>query len=143
MKNIIYLLILLSVSNFNFAQSKGKLEGVITDRANNQPLPGVNILLKGTYYGSASDFDGKYRIENINPGIYTVEVSFIGYKTMQFTGINIDANRTLQLNIKLEETSLTIGQDVVVVGEKPLVDVEETQSKKSLSREDIESDFLL
>lgn len=138
MSKIISLTLIILINNFLFAQSKGRLEGVITDKANNQPLPGVNILLKGTYYGAASDFDGKFRIENISPGTYTVEVSFIGYKSMQFTGINIESNKTLQLNIKMEETSLTIAQDIVVVGEKPLIDVEETQSKKSISREDIE-----
>jgi len=138
MRKFITIYILIIFSAVCFAQSKGKVEGIITDKNNNQPLPGVNVMLKGTYYGAASDFDGRYKIDNITPGNYTIEVSFIGYKTLQYTGINIDANRTLSLNIKLEETSLTMAQDVVVIGDKPLVDVEETQSKKSLSREDIE-----
>ena len=39
-------------------------------------LPGVNVTLKGTYYGAASNYDGKFAIERVNPGTYTVEVSF-------------------------------------------------------------------
>jgi outer membrane receptor protein involved in Fe transport len=121
-----------------FSQGKGKLTGEIVDKSNGQTLPGVNIILKGTYYGAASDFEGKYLIDDITEGEYTVEVSFIGYKTMRFTGTRIEANRTLQLDIELEESSLTLDQDVVVVGDKPLIDVEETQSKKIIGKEEIE-----
>lgn len=138
MKKFLIAIIILFGAAVNIAQSKGNLEGVIKDKSNSLPLPGVNILIKGTYYGAASDLEGNYRIENITPGTYTVEVSFIGYKTMQFTGINIEGNRTLNLDVVMEETSLTMEQDVVVVGDKPLIDVEETQSKKTISREDIE-----
>ncbi len=136
MIKIILRLLLLPV--LIFAQQQGRLAGTITDKANGQTLPGVNIILKGTYYGAASDFEGNYAIDNITEGEYIVEVSFIGYKTMRFTGTQITANKTLQLDVELEESSLTLDQDVVVVGDKPLIDVEETQSKKTISKEDIE-----
>lgn len=123
-----------------FSQDKGKLVGKVIDVSNGDvPLPGVNLLIDGTYYGAATDFDGNYVIENISPGTYNISVSFIGYRAMKFTGIVIKANSTTELNVDLEETSLTIGQDVVVVGEKPLLDVEETQSKSTISKEDIEN----
>ena len=62
----------------------------------------------------------------------------IGYKTVQFTD-GIQADKTKELDVKMEETVLTLDQDVVVVGKKPLMDVEETQSKKNISKEDIEN----
>jgi len=136
MKKII--IAILIFSGIFFAQGKGNLRGTVTDKALKDGLPGVNIVLKGTYYGSASDFDGKYEIRGINEGIYIVEVSLIGYKTRQYTGIRIEANKTLEIDIPMEETVLTMEQDVVVIGDKPLVDVEETQSKKTISKEDIE-----
>lgn len=138
MKNILLILFTLVCFIQVSGQNKGKIEGVVKDVEFKQPLPGVNIIIKGTYYGAATDVNGKYIIENINEGTYTVDISFIGYKTMQFTGIKIEANRTLKLDVDMTETSLTMEQDVVVVGEKPLIDVEETQSKKTISREDIE-----
>ncbi len=121
-----------------FAQGRGKIVGVVTEASTGEPLPGVNILLKGTYYGAATDFDGKFQISNISPGTYIVEVSLIGFKTVRYTGIKVEANKTLNLDTKLEETVLTLDQDVVVVGDKPLVDVEETQSIKAISKEEIE-----
>ncbi len=138
MKRILVFILLALCSIQIFSQGKGTLAGLITDKEFKQPLPGVNVILKGTYYGGASDFDGRYKIENISPGTYTVKVSFMGYKTLEFTGIKIEENRTLSLDIVMEETSLTMEQDVIVIGEKPLMDVEETQSKKSMSKKDIE-----
>ena len=44
---------------------------------------GANINLKGTFLGSTTDFDGKYRIDNIDPGKYTLLVSYIGYKSQE------------------------------------------------------------
>ncbi len=125
-------------SSLIIAQVPGSLSGTIKDKASGEGLPGVNIVLKGTYYGAATDINGRYNIPSINPGNYTVEISLIGYKTVQFTGIQIVSNQTKKIDVELEETVLTLGQDVVVVGEKPLMDVEETQSKKSISREEIE-----
>ena len=136
-RRFIISIFLIFVSNL-FAQSTGKLTGKITDKASGDPLPGVNIILQGTYYGAATDIEGRFKISKINPGTYTVKISLIGYKTMKYTGIKITSGRTTELNVKLQETVLTMGQDVVVVGKKALVDVEETQSKRSVSRDEIE-----
>ncbi|MBU1098316.1 MAG: TonB-dependent receptor [Bacteroidetes bacterium] len=138
MKKLLIALVIMVSSSFLFAQTKGRVEGKITDNLTGQSLPGVNVIIKGTYYGAASDFEGTYKIENVSPGTYTIEVSFIGFKIKQYTGVEIQGNKTLKLDIVMEETSLTMEQDVVVIGDKPLVDVEETQSKKTISREDIQ-----
>ncbi|MCU7499029.1 MAG: TonB-dependent receptor [Ignavibacteria bacterium] len=121
-----------------FSQEKGRIEGKISDAKTKEMLPGVNVIVKGTYYGAQSDASGKFAINSVSTGTYTIEVSFIGYKTVQFTGIKIEANKTKTLDVKLEESALTLDKDVVIIGEKPLVDVEETQSKKTLSRDEIE-----
>jgi hypothetical protein len=132
------LLIIISIFTVSVFPQTGSIIGKVTDEKTNETLPGVNIILKGTYYGAATDINGNFKIASITPGTYTVEVSLIGFKTTQFTGIKIDGNKTLELNVKLQETVLTLDQDVVIVGDKPLVDVEETQSKKTVTREEIE-----
>jgi outer membrane receptor protein involved in Fe transport len=134
----IFLLCALSV----FAQETGVLTGKVTDKKTGEALPGVNVVLKGTYYGSSTDMNGAFRIKNINPGTYNVEFSFIGYKTVQYTGTKMEAGKTKQLDVKLEESALTLNQDIVIVGEKPMLDVEETQSKRTISKDDIEKAML-
>ncbi|OGU76676.1 MAG: hypothetical protein A2V93_01470 [Ignavibacteria bacterium RBG_16_34_14] len=135
MIKLLYFLIVIGFTT-SFSQT-GNLAGKVTDASTGESLPGVNIILKGTYYGSATNLNGEFRINNISVGEYLVEISFIGYKTVQFTGLKIEPNRTKQLDINLEESVLTLGQDIVVIGEKPLLDVEETQSKRTVSKEEI------
>ena len=120
-----------------FAQ-KGNIRGVITDTKNGSSLPGVNVMVEGTYFGAASDVNGKYIIKNVPEGTYTIKVSLIGYKNTKVTGTKVLPNKTTIVDVKLSETSLTLDQDVVVIGDKPLVNVEETQSKVSISTKDIE-----
>lgn len=129
---------LIAFSILIFPVEKGSIQGQIQDAKTKEALPGVNIIAKGTYYGAATDFNGKFKIENVTPGTYTIEVSLIGYKTTQYTGIKVAEGKPTVLDVLLEETVLTLDQDIVVVGDKPLINIEETQSKKSISREDIE-----
>ncbi len=129
----------LLVAEALLAQQSGNLSGKVVDAANGEALPGVNVIIKGTYYGAATDIEGNFRINNISIGKYNVDISLIGYKTFQFTGVSIETNKTTRLDIKLEETVLTLEQDVVVIGDKPLMDVEETQSKRTISKEEIDA----
>src|SRR5574338_786551 len=130
-----FIIILMCLSTISiFSQSTGNLSGLVKDAKTGEALPGVNVIIKGTYYGAATDIHGKFRINNISIGNYNIDISLIGYKTVQYTGIQIEADKTKELDVKLEETVLTLDQDVVVIGEKPLMDVEETQIKKTIDR---------
>lgn len=80
--------------------------GTVTDSYG--PIPGVNVIVKGTNRGTQTDFDGKYTIV-ANPG-EKLEFSFIGMKpTVASVG---DSNR---MNIALKENSNTL-EEVVVTG---------------------------
>jgi hypothetical protein len=52
--------------------------GVVSDNAG-MPIPGVSVLVKGTKFGTNTDFDGKYAIKNSPSQILTF--SYIGMKT--------------------------------------------------------------
>ncbi|MFZ1518029.1 MAG: TonB-dependent receptor [Ignavibacteriaceae bacterium] len=136
-KNFTFLFVIIFAS-LNFSQGTGVLSGTVKDGKTGDALPGVNVIIKGTYYGAATDINGKFRINNISAGTYNVDISLIGYKTTQYTGISIENNKTKELDVKLDETVLTLDQDVVVIGEKPLLDVEETQSKKTITKDDLD-----
>ena len=120
-------------------QDKGRIQGKVVDAKTGEGLPGANVTVKGTYYGGSSDFDGNIKIEKVNPGVYVLEVSLLGYKTIQFTAVTVTAGQTASIRARMEETVLAVGQEVVVVGEKPLFDIEETSSKKSVGQADIQA----
>ena len=113
------------------------ISGFIADTKSGEGLAGVNVMVKGTYYGAASGIDGQYYINNISPGTYDVEASIIGYKVVLQTGINVDPGQTTVLDFNMEETVLTLGEEVVVLGSKPLFDVDETASVTRVTSEDI------
>ncbi|AXT51762.1 hypothetical protein D1818_13255 [Aquimarina sp. BL5] len=56
------------------------MSGTVTDIVNETPLPGVNVIVKGTSNGVQTDFDGAYSI-NVSPGDVLV-FSYIGFTTI-------------------------------------------------------------
>ena len=119
-------------------QEKGTITGRLSDGETGESLPGANVMVKGTYYGAASDGDGFYRITDVSAGSYDMEVSMIGYKVILRTGVKVNAGRTTTVDFQLEQTVLALGEEVVVLGKKPLFDVDETASITKLSSEDLE-----
>ncbi|MBT4928278.1 TonB-dependent receptor plug domain-containing protein, partial [bacterium] len=98
-------------AQITFAQTF-KLDGQILDASNKSALPFANITLEGTTLGSASDADGRFRIEKINAGTYTIIASYMGYSTykMPITIPFEDGELTILLEpeaIQLEEYVVT------------------------------------
>ena len=75
------LFLLLFVPAMIFAQST--VSGTVTEQASSFPLPGVNVLIKGTATGTATDFDGNYQLA-VNNGDVLV-FSYVGYVTQEIT----------------------------------------------------------
>ncbi|SNR27664.1 TonB-linked outer membrane protein, SusC/RagA family [Maribacter sedimenticola] len=111
------------------AQEK-TISGVITDNSG-IPLPGVNIVIKGTNTGTSANFDGEYSID-ASAG-QTLVFSSIGYKPLELL---IGANSTY--DISMEEDSALL-DEVVVVGYGTTKKSDVTGSIVSVSSEDINS----
>jgi len=80
-KKPIYIAMFLLIMAENLFSDVGNfVSGTVTDR-NNEPLVGANIILKGTFLGSTTDMNGFYKIDDIDPGKYTIFVSYIGYRS--------------------------------------------------------------
>src|SRR5690606_35075058 len=75
-----WLLGLLALLCFQYnAMAQQQVSGTVTDNSNEEPLPGVNILVEGTGRGTITDQDGNYRLEV--PGSDAVLIfSYIGYE---------------------------------------------------------------
>ena len=74
MKKLIFILIALSAFMVSFSQQTGKLSGKVTDAETGESLPGVNVIIKGTYYGAATNINGYFTINNISVGNYNVDI---------------------------------------------------------------------
>ncbi len=140
-KKLFFIITIIGSLNI-FAQNNGRITGKVIDKANGQGLPGVNVILKGTYFGAATDIKGKFRIVNITPGSYVIKISLIGYKTVEYTGVKVKSGQTKEINVKMSETVLTLDQEVTVIGKKPLLDIDETQSKRTISQDEIRNSIV-
>lgn len=138
--NLLLLLFTLFTTIGAFAQNNtGSIEGTITADANGEVLIGVNVRIVGTSFGSATNIDGEYAINNIRPGEYNIEITYVGFETILLTGIRVEAGETTELNYALKEQVLSADEEVVVVGAAPIFDVEKSTTSATISRTDIEA----
>ncbi len=84
------------------------IQGQVTDKSGN-PLPGVNVVVKGTSQGTITDTEGQFKISNVSPSTVLV-FSFVGMKTTE-----VPVGNQTTINIVLEEELLGM-EEVVVVG---------------------------
>ncbi len=137
MKNYLLILFLIFVSSQLYSQEKfGSISGVVTDSAK-IPLDGVTLKLKGTYLGAVSDYEGKYKIENVSPGSYTLQVSSEGFKTVEYTDLKVAEEQDKNFDVVLKSTSFSVDQEIEVVGDRPLMDIEQTSSSHIVTSDDI------
>jgi TonB-linked SusC/RagA family outer membrane protein len=105
-KVCLFALFVIFVSAQSFAQ---KVTGVVVDETNS-PLPGVNVVVKGTTNGVITDMDGKYSIAPKDVQKDILQFSFIGYDTKE-----VKINGEKLINIQLTSSNLQL-EEVVAVG---------------------------
>jgi len=104
--------IALLIFSFSFGQSKGTIKGIITDKeANNAPLPFANATIKGTSINTTTNEKGEY-ILKIEPGVYKIEFSFIGYENVEVP-VTVKDGAIVEVNISLGSGGYQL-KDVVI-----------------------------
>lgn len=101
MTTTILFVLLVTIS---FAQN-GSIKGRVFDPINNEGVPFANVVIQGTATGAVTDFDGNYAIENLEPGLYNVEASSVGYETKVEYEIQTFNNKPAFVNIELSPAS--------------------------------------
>ncbi|WP_321374851.1 TonB-dependent receptor [uncultured Draconibacterium sp.] len=105
------------------------VSGVVQD-TNDEPLPGVSVVIKGTTQGTITDFDGKYTIVNV-PSDATLQFSFVGMKQHE---VVVNGQSTIDI-VMIEET---IGlEEVVAIGYGTVKKSDLTGSVSSVKSEDL------
>jgi outer membrane receptor protein involved in Fe transport len=121
-----------------FSQSTGKIRGNVVSQDTNEPLVGANVLIIGTYQGAAAGVDGSYIIINVRPGIYSLRFGYVGYQSKVIENIFVNADQTTTMNVLLEPTTL-VGEEVVIVAKRPIVEFNQTSTVVSINKEDIKA----
>ncbi|MBU0473739.1 MAG: TonB-dependent receptor [Bacteroidetes bacterium] len=103
------ILFLLLISTNLFSQNFS-LNGIITDKENNQPLQNCNIFIPELETGSISNSIGFFEISNIPKGNYDIQCSFVGFKTITKT---ISINSSLTINFQLTAEDILLNETIV------------------------------
>ncbi|WP_421920778.1 TonB-dependent receptor [Marinifilum sp.] len=111
MQKIYFVAIMLLVSAGIVNAQNAVLKGVVTQKDNQQAMPGANVYFSGTTKGTATNNKGEYKIKNLKPGDYDLVVSFSGFSRQKHKitikeGLNV-------LNFAMEESKSQLGEIVV------------------------------
>lgn len=83
------------------------------------PVIGATVVAihepSGTLYGAVTNVDGRYTIQGMRTGgPYKIEVSYVGYNKMAYTGISLELGNTFNLNVDMKPSAELLDEVVVV-----------------------------
>lgn len=104
-----------------YSQGQNQIQFQILDSESKEPLPGANVLIKGTNIGESANFEGYIILNNVPNGIFQVQISFVGYQSKS-QPIEVP-NSNASIIIYLEEAESTLEE----------IYVEATRANKTIS----------
>jgi len=123
-KSTLMLLLMLPMSFF----AQETVSGVVSESATGLPIPGANVIVKGTTNGAVTDFDGNYTIQNVSEDDILV-FSFLGFASQE---IPYEGQATL--DVQLDEDQATL-EEVVLIGYGSTSEQDATGSVEKISAE--------
>jgi len=123
-KGTLLLLFMLPMSFF----AQETVSGVVVESATGLPIPGANVIVKGTTNGTVTDFDGNYTIQNIAEGDMLI-FSYLGFSREE---IPFEGQETLDVQLKEDLATL---DEVVLIGYGSTSEQDATGSVEKISPE--------
>jgi len=100
------------------AQYTQTIKGTVLDADSEMPLIGANVevVLSDEILGTATDLDGKFRIENVPVGRHILRVSYLGYNSLTIPNVVVNTGKEVDLDLMLAEAVNQLSQ-VTITGE--------------------------
>jgi len=112
------------------------VKGTVIDKSSRQPLEFINVMIVGLNKGGVTNAEGKFSIGQVPPGIYRLQASAIGYKTVT-TPEYILSTRDLHIQIEMEENQTEL-EGVTVTASPFRRDIESPVSLRIIGLQEIE-----
>ena len=137
MKRLLSLLLFCNITiSFLLAQPVHQVKGTVIDKSSSQPLEFINVMIVGLNKGGVTNAEGKFSIGQVPPGIYRLQASAIGYKTVT-TPEYILSTRDLHIQIEMEENQTEL-EGVTVTASPFRRDIESPVSLRIIGLQEIE-----
>ncbi len=108
------LVLLLFTSSVVYGQQRGVITGRVLDAATEQPLVGANVIIVGTTLGAAADAEGRFRIEGLAPGTYSLRTTVVGYAPAMTSDVVVTTVKPAVVEIRLVEMLIDVSTVEVV-----------------------------
>ena len=118
------------------AQPVHQIKGTVIDKNSRQPLEFINVTVIGLNKGGVTNAEGHFTIEQVPPGIYRLQATAIGYKSVT-TPEYILSTRNLNISIEMEE-NLTELEGITVTASPFRRDLESPVSLRIIGLQEIE-----
>lgn len=91
------------------------IKGTVVDKQSQATLPGVNVVLVGSnpVMGTATDIEGRFRLDKVPVGRQTVQISFMGYETVTIGNLLINSAKETEIKVELQESVTKLGEVVI------------------------------
>jgi outer membrane receptor protein involved in Fe transport len=133
------LLVLALTASGALAQGDGRISGIVRDVKSKRVLPFASISIVELRKGALSDTKGEFMITGVTPGTYTVRVQMLGYEEVQQEAVTVAAGQAVKLDFDILEIVVREEKEIVVTGERELVDVNLGTTVRSVTSRDIEN----
>lgn len=92
---------------------KGRIAGTVLDRKTGESIIGAAVKVEGVAKGAITDLDGKFVLP-LEPGTYSVSISYIGYNTQKFDNVKVTSGQITNLDAGLSENVAALTKEVVI-----------------------------
>ncbi len=138
------------VSSIIYGGETGKIAGRVIDKQTGEALIGANVVITARIVegseqklshlmGAATDFNGDYFILNISPGLYVVQVSYVGYNTEIIKQVQVEVDKTTRLDFKLSSKAYQAESVVVTAYSPQKLEEDLTATKQVYNTENLQT----
>jgi hypothetical protein len=106
-RSLLVLLCAISIQ-WAFGQTEGIIKGRVFDAMSNEPIPFANVAIQNTATGAVTDLDGNYAIKGLEPGLYNVVATYIGYESNTIFEVQVFKMKPAFVNIPMKASSTNL-----------------------------------
>ena len=113
-----------SLLSFN-ALAQASLRGSVVDNMTNEPIPGAVVRVDGRQATGTTDMDGKFRIDNLAPGLVNVRIESFGYEAYTAFEVQLTRAKPAELEVRLKESAQQL-QEVEITAQSQFQRVDQS-----------------
>lgn len=108
-----FVVIMSLITPLSMLAQTGIIKGRVTNKLNNEGLPFATVQIAGTTQGAQTDENGNYEIAGLQPKVYNLKCSFVGYKDLEVFEIQVVTSRPMVVDFEMEEAASNLKEVVV------------------------------